>query len=33
MNLRITGTKTALDGQQVPIFLLTSNEIGKKNKE
>ena len=29
-NLRIEGTKTALDGQQVPIFLLTSNEIGKK---
>ena len=30
--LRITGTKTALDGQQVPIFLLTSNEIGKRLK-
>jgi len=30
--LRITGTKTALDGQQVPIFLLTSNEIGKTLK-
>jgi hypothetical protein len=29
-NLRIEGTKTALDGQQVPIFLLTSNDIGKK---
>ena len=29
-NLRIEGTKTALDGQQVPIFLFTSNEIGKK---
>ena len=29
-NLRVTGTKTALDGQPVPIFLLTSNEIGKK---
>ena len=29
-NLRIEGTKTDLDGQQVPIFLLTSNEIGKK---
>ena len=28
--LRVTGTKTALDGQQVPIFLFTSNEIGKK---
>ena len=28
--LRVTGTKTALDGQPVPIFLLTSNEIGKK---
>ena len=27
--LRVTGTKTALDGQPVPIFLLTSNEIGK----
>tara|TARA_Y100001968_G_scaffold186167_1_gene170533 strand:+ start:610 stop:3234 length:2625 start_codon:yes stop_codon:yes gene_type:complete len=31
-DLRITGTKTALDGQQVPIFLLTSNEIGKTLK-
>src|SRR6056300_1101689 len=30
--LRIEGTKTALDGQQVPIFLFTSNEIGKKIK-
>ena len=30
--LRITGTKTALDGQQVPIFLLTSSEIGKQLK-
>ena len=29
-NLRIEGTKTALDGQVVPIFLFTSNEIGKK---
>ena len=29
-NLRIEGTKTALDGQQVPIFLFTSNEIGKR---
>ena len=29
-NLRIEGTKTALDGQQVPIFLLTSNDIGGK---
>jgi hypothetical protein len=28
--LRVTGTKTALDGQPVPIFLFTSNEIGKK---
>ena len=28
--LRVEGTKTALDGQQVPIFLFTSNEIGKK---
>ncbi len=28
--LKIEGTKTALDGQQVPIFLFTSNEIGKK---
>ena len=28
--LRVTGTKTALDGQPVPIFLLTSNEIGRK---
>ena len=27
--LRVTGTKTALDGQPVPIFLLTSNVIGK----
>ena len=27
--LRVTGTKTALDGQPVPIFLLTSNTIGK----
>ena len=27
--LRVTGTKTALDGQPVPIFLLTSNEVGK----
>jgi len=30
--LRITGTKTALDGQQVPIFLLTSSEIGRQLK-
>jgi len=30
--LRIQGTKTALDGQQVPIFLFTSNEIGKTLK-
>ena len=30
--LRITGTKTALDGQQVPIFLFTSSEIGKRLK-
>ena len=27
--LRVTGTKTALDGQPVPIFLLTSNTVGK----
>ena len=27
--LRVTGTKTALDGQAVPIFLLTSNKHGK----
>ncbi|OUV60488.1 MAG: hypothetical protein CBC88_02320 [Candidatus Pelagibacter sp. TMED128] len=27
--LRVTGTKTTLDGQPVPIFLLTSNTIGK----
>ena len=27
--LRVTGTKTALDGQPVPIFLLTSNAVGK----
>ena len=31
-NLRIEGTKTDLDGQVVPIFLFTSNEIGKKIK-
>jgi hypothetical protein len=31
-DIRITGTKTALDGQPVPIFLFTSNEIGKKLK-
>ena len=30
--LRVTGTKTALDGQPVPIFLLTSNTIGKTLK-
>ena len=30
--MRIEGTKTALDGQQVPIFLFTSNEIGQKIK-
>ena len=30
--IKITGTKTALDGQQVPIFLLTSNEVGKTLK-
>ena len=29
-NLRIEGTKTALDGSIVPIFLLTSNEVGKR---
>ena len=28
-DIKVTGTKTALDGQQVPIFLMTSNEIGK----
>ena len=31
-DLRITGTKTALDGQQAPIFLLTSSEIGRRIK-
>src|SRR5210317_354390 len=31
-NLRIEGTKTALDGQQVPIFLFTSSDIGGKIK-
>ena len=31
-NIKIQGTKTALDGQQTPIFLFTSNEIGKKIK-
>jgi len=30
--IKITGTKTALDGQQVPIFLLTSNDVGKTLK-
>ncbi len=30
--LRIFGTKTALDGQTPPIFLLTSNEAGQKIK-
>ena len=30
--LRVTGTKTALDGQQVPIFLLTSSAIGQRLK-
>ena len=30
--LRIQGTKTALDGQQVPIFLFTSSEIGRRIK-
>ena len=29
-DIKVTGTKTALDGQQVPIFLITSNEIGKR---
>ena len=29
-NLKIEGTKTALDGSAVPIFLLTSNEVGKR---
>ena len=31
-DLRIEGTKTALDGSIVPIFLLTSNEVGKRLK-
>ena len=31
-NIKIQGTKTALDGQQVPIFLFTSNDIGGKIK-
>jgi hypothetical protein len=31
-SIKIQGTKTALDGQQVPIFLLTSNEVGKTLK-
>ena len=31
-SLKIQGTKTALDGQQVPIFLFTSNNIGKTIK-
>ena len=31
-NIKIQGTKTALDGQQVPIFLLTSNDIGGRIK-
>ena len=31
-DLRITGTKTALDGQVAPIFLLTSTEIGRRIK-
>ena len=31
-DLRITGTKTALDGQTAPIFLLTSSEIGRRIK-
>ena len=30
--LRIQGTKTTLDGQQVPIFLFTSSEIGRRIK-
>ena len=30
--LRIFGTKTALDGQTPPIFLLTSSEVGRKIK-
>jgi len=29
-NIKITGTKTALDGRQVPIFLFTSSEVGKR---
>ena len=28
-DIRVTGTKTALDGQAVPIFLFSSNTIGK----
>ena len=31
-NLKIEGTKTALDGQQVPIFFFTSNNIGGRIK-
>ena len=31
-DLRVTGTKTALDGQPVSIFLFTSSEIGKTLK-
>ena len=31
-NIKVQGTKTALDGQAVPIFLFTSNEIGKRIK-
>jgi len=31
-NLRIEGTKTALDGQQVPIFLFTSSDLFGKIK-
>ena len=30
--IKITGTKTSLDGQDVPIFLLTSSNIGQKLK-
>ena len=31
-NIRITGTKTALDGQQLPIFLFTSDKIFQRMK-
>ena len=31
-NIKIQGTKTALDGQTVPIFLFTSSDVGGKIK-